>query len=901
MNQNAPRILLLVVLCGVLLRVPGAFTPLWLDEIWSLVRVHELGGVGAVFTDFRHSNNHHLLSLWFLVVGQDQPFFWYRLPSLLAGCASIWLAWRAGCRGSTTEGLFAALLTATCYPLVHYASEGRGYALAAFFALATFLAAARWADGDRAGARRLLALFAGLGLLSQALYLHALVGAGAWLVFELARRGELDPRGLARLAAGLAVPLLVAAGYYLLHLRGMTLGAGVPTAPGEATAEALAWAAGVAPASPVAGVAALLWVLCAVASLYALARSRPGEAAFHVTAILLSPVLVLAWTRPDVLPPRWFVVPIAIAQLPLAHGLAVLWERGGGARTAAGLLAAFAVLLHGGQLLRFIETGRGGYPEALARLAAETVGTPIEIGSDHDFRNRLLLDYYARALPEDRELEYVPRVRLPRGWPEWMIGHAYGAPATAVPAIEDPNGRTYALVGSWPASELSGLQWFLYRRTGDAAAKPTRPERPDVLLITVDTLRADHVGAYGYPYPTTPNIDRLAAEGTLFEVAYAPTGATCPAHATLFTSRMPLGHGVVRNGLRLADDHVTLAEQLRDAGWATAGFVSSYPLKTRFGLAQGFEHYDDAFTRSGATFHQERWEGRPIEGSFDRRGDATTTAALAWLESFAGEEPLFVWVHYFDPHAPFDPPPEHAAPFARGATHPHERDVELYDGEVHFADAEVGRLLEGFARLQRDRESIVVLTSDHGEGLWDHGWRVHNRFLYDEEVRVPLVWRWPGRIPAGHRVDAPVHLADVAPTLRSLLGLPELRGADGIDLSPALGGETLEADRPLLLQRPYYPGGRRKLGERGRGFGLRAGPWKYIERRAEGARELYRLDRDPRETTNLAERDPARADALSEELARVVSDVLADGGAAAEAPELDAQDREALRALGYLE
>ncbi|MGI9431780.1 MAG: hypothetical protein ACR2PQ_06190 [Myxococcota bacterium] len=469
--RRGPWILGTILVLGVLLRVPGSFTPLWLDEIWSLVRVHELGSASAVFTEFPHSNNHHLLSLWFLLVGEDQAFVWYRLPSLLAGCGSIWLAWRAGLRGGVTEGWLAAFLTATSYPLVHYASEGRGYAAAAFFGLGAFLATRQFVTDRRTAGAVLLAACSALGLFSQALFLFVLAGCGAWLLLAVAERRDSPREAAAFLARGFALPVLLCLTFYLVHLRDMTLGAGEPTGPFAAAFFAAALAGGASQADPLALLAALGFVGMLALSLTLLANRRPGEALFHLVAIALAPALLLAATRPDTVPTRWFLIGIALAQLPIAHALARGLTRRGFARVAAIAFLSTLVTAHMLQTARFFRDGRGGYPEAVRYLAEHTRGTDITVGSDHDFRNRLTLRYHARSLPEGRELHYVPQPKLADGWPEWMIGHAYGPPADPLRAIDDPKGRRYVLVDQWPASTLSGLQWFLYQRT-DGSLEP---------------------------------------------------------------------------------------------------------------------------------------------------------------------------------------------------------------------------------------------------------------------------------------------------------------------------------------------------------------------------------------------------------------------------------------------
>ncbi len=414
--------------------------------------------------------------------------------------------------------------------------------------------------------------------------------------------------------------------------------------------------------------------------------------------------------------------------------------------------------------------------------------------------------------------------------------------------------------------------------------------RPDVLLVTIDTLRADHVGSYGYALDTTPEIDRLARESLVFDVAYAPMGTTCPSHATLLTGRHPLAHGVVRNGLELPPGEETLPELLADAGWRTAAFVSSFPVSRRFGVAQGFDHFDDAFPSEGGTSPRTEWAGEDVPGGFDRSAGDTVDAVESWLEHGPTDAPLFLWVHLFDPHEPYAPPAGFAERFE--ADHPDQPRHARYDGEIRYTDGEVGRLVERVEAARPDRELLFVLTADHGQGLGDHGIATHDRSTYEMEVRVPLLVRWPGRV-APARSDLPAHLVDVPPTLAGLLGLDLRESWRGIDLLDASG----EEERPLHLLRPYFPGGRPKLSEVGFGFGVRRGRWKYFEASAEGRRELYDLERDPDERRNLVLERPG----VAEELARIVAEHRAREMPAGATYEGGVRDRAGLEALGYVD
>jgi choline-sulfatase len=434
--------------------------------------------------------------------------------------------------------------------------------------------------------------------------------------------------------------------------------------------------------------------------------------------------------------------------------------------------------------------------------------------------------------------------------------------------------------------------------------RPAPP--PNVVLVSVDTLRADALGTYGGPLPT-PTFDRLAAEGVVFERAFAPTPATAASHATLFTGQEPQRHGLLRNGESLAAGVTPLAEVFRGHGYATAGFVSSFVLDPRFGWSRGFDRYDADIAEAGATLGKSKpypgafWSAERF-GGFDRRATATTDAARRWLEK--APEPFFLFVHYFDPHGPYVPPAVFADRAASivvpldGRELPNvapaqlEQLIRRYHGEVLYTDDSLAALLEA-ARRGRMRPTVVAVTADHGEGLGQHRWLEHAVHLYDEQVHVPLLLSAPGLLPAGRRVATPVALADVAPTLLELAGLPAPTPIDGRSLAAAARGESL-APRPIF-------GVRRLVSEevgwdRGVKLSVRDGRWKYIWA-SDAPHELYDLDADPAERRNVLAEHADVAAALRGTIERHVAALPQPK----EAAPLSESTREALRALGYVE
>ena len=391
------------------------------------------------------------------------------------------------------------------------------------------------------------------------------------------------------------------------------------------------------------------------------------------------------------------------------------------------------------------------------------------------------------------------------------------------------------------------------------------PVRPSVVIVTLDTTRADHLGCYGASRAATPHLDALARGGVRFEKALSPVPLTLPAHASVLTGRVPRRHGVRDNvGFPLDPKVPLLTERLRDAGYATAAFVSAAVLDRDGGLARGFATYDDN-VRVGdrrAFDYQERAASQTVDALLPR---------LATLKP-----PFFLWVHFYDPHAPYVPPEPYASRFKDRA----------YDGEIAFMDAQLGRVLDA---LKRQGVTLyIAVAGDHGESLGEHGEDGHGIFLYQATQRIPLIITGPG-IPPGVTVAATVGLVDVAPTILDLLRLPALPGADGRSLVPLLhGARPAASDYEMETLYPSFSYGWAPL------RALCAGPYKYV---AAPRPELYELPTDPREIHDLS-RDKA---ARTAELARTL-DALTRGDTAV-VPGNDAESierRDKLASLGYV-
>ena len=428
---------------------------------------------------------------------------------------------------------------------------------------------------------------------------------------------------------------------------------------------------------------------------------------------------------------------------------------------------------------------------------------------------------------------------------------------------------------------------------------------PNVLLISLDTTCRDHLSVYGYGQRTTPFLEELAAQSTMFSSAYAPAPATAPSHATLFTSLSPLTHRVIKNAVSLSDHNLTLAELLAERGFQTAAILSSFVLNAKFGLNQGFQHYDDRLDGSSASIDWQEWEGQKVDGGFDRIAAETTDHALAWLRD--GREPgkpFFLFVHYFDPHDPYVPPAEYRGRFGdERIGHPGlRRLIGDYDGEIAYTDDQLRRLLAVLDELRLTRDTIVIIAGDHGEGLWLRGYQYHGAQIYDEAVRVPLLFRWPDRILPGRMLEGVVTLADVVPTLCDLLGIPQDGlGFQGRSLARSLaGGVPPSPDLPAFLYRiPYEPHNEFGVWVDGEKHGVRFRNWKYLMAENEGTTELYDLDRDPWETKNLVDDKPAVAAELAGMLADWRQAVTLPDSLTVR-PDLSDADIRKLKSLGYV-
>ena len=404
-------------------------------------------------------------------------------------------------------------------------------------------------------------------------------------------------------------------------------------------------------------------------------------------------------------------------------------------------------------------------------------------------------------------------------------------------------------------------------------------DRLNLLVVTLDTTRADRIGAYGGPHAAeTPAFDRLARDGVLFEQAMTSAPLTLPAHATMFTGQFPPAHGLRDNGgFYLAPDAITLAERLREHGFRTGAFVGAFVLDSKWGLDQGFEHYVDDFDLS-----RSRNRGMSL-GSVQRRADEVVDLALPWLEKVQSER-FFAWLHFYDAHTPYSPPEPYASRYAG----------RPYDGEVAFADAQLARVIGFLEQRGLLEKTVVAVLADHGESLGEHEEGTHGFFIYQAAAKTPFMIRAPFERTRARRVADPVRTADLFPTLLSLLAVPAAESTiSGVSLAPLMTGDRTELglDGYAEAMYPLHHYGWSSL----RAF--RAGRFKLIDAPKP---ELYDLDQDPGEHTNLFDDRLALGQRLQGALRDLEAKLSDPDAAKRPAVDVDPEVRQRLAALGYV-
>jgi arylsulfatase A-like enzyme/Tfp pilus assembly protein PilF len=411
----------------------------------------------------------------------------------------------------------------------------------------------------------------------------------------------------------------------------------------------------------------------------------------------------------------------------------------------------------------------------------------------------------------------------------------------------------FTLIALVCVAAVAGSAWW-FMRPAPPVLEPGMARGYNVLLVTIDTLRSDRVGAYGSTAGLTPTLDRLAAEGLRYTGAHSHAPLTLPSHASLLTARIPPVHGVRDNGTyRLDPKHGTVANAFKRAGYQTAAFVGAFVLDARFGLGQGFDLYDDHYG-------EESTAGR--SHVIERSAERVAAPAIAWMQQ--AQQPWFAWVHFYDPHEPYAPPEPFASRYPRTP----------YDGEVAYVDATLGRVLDALDKTGRLERTLVVITSDHGEGLGDHGERTHGLFAYESTLHVPLIVWCRDRIRPATEAT-PLGLADVAPIVGDVVGVPIAPDAASPDRG--IYFEALNAN----LTRNWAPL-----------TGMIVGNLKLIDLPEP---ELYDLAGDPTETLNVYARRTEDARRIESRL-----DDITARAASGSRTQVDAETAARLRSLGYV-
>jgi arylsulfatase A-like enzyme len=455
-------------------------------------------------------------------------------------------------------------------------------------------------------------------------------------------------------------------------------------------------------------------------------------------------------------------------------------------------------------------------------------------------------------------------------------------------------------------------------------------EKPNVILITIDTLRADHLGCYGNENMITPNIDSLSAGGVTFMRATAQVPLTLPSHTSILTSTYPPTHGVRDNAKYQFGDYLpTLADVLKENGYQTTAFISAFVLDSRFGIDKGFEIYDDNIQNQAYFYFSSASPPFALAIGFkllglvpphkpERKAEKTTKAVIDWLEENSGNR-FFLWIHYFDPHGPLNPPPPYDTLYLSSETDRGEfldnvprygsllgqsdsreltaKEIEgiraLYRGEVTYTDYYIGLLLEQLKKQGVEDKTLLVLTADHGQSISEHDYIGHSMELYRETMHVPLILHCPEMIRSGQAVETPVQSIDIMPTILDLLDIETPETCRGRSLIPLTMAKRagLEA-RFSYLETLHPKPGKMKL------IGLDSGEYKYIKALEGDREELYWIKNDPIEANNIAATDLERTGIMRKKLQEMLEG-MEEYSSSTEIP-MDRQTMEAMRALGYI-
>jgi arylsulfatase A-like enzyme/Tfp pilus assembly protein PilF len=400
----------------------------------------------------------------------------------------------------------------------------------------------------------------------------------------------------------------------------------------------------------------------------------------------------------------------------------------------------------------------------------------------------------------------------------------------------------------------------------------------NLLVFTLDTTRADHLGCYGYKQVDTPNIDQLAKNGVLFKTAISQSPLTLPSHSSIFTGTYPLYHGVRDNGgFYLEPEHMTLAEMLKKRGWNTSAFVGAFVLDSRWGLDQGFDYYYDNFDFA-------KYKKVSLS-TVQREGGEVIDAFFEWFEK-NNQAKFFSWIHLYDPHTPYDPPEPYKSQYSH-------RRWGLYDGEIAYVDNLIGKVLERLKQKNLLEETIIVIVGDHGESLGEHHENTHGFFIYDATVHVPLILKIPSSKLKGRIIESQVNCVDILPSILQVLGISVPKEVQGNSFLPAILGKDADIEQ-LAYSETYYPRYHYGWSEL---KSIRSSRYKFIHAPKP---ELYDLTQDPDEKSNIYDQKASEAKRYEKELKELEEKMSVEGIEEKNPQKMDQEAEEKLRALGYI-
>jgi len=468
-----PVVFVCVVLASVIIRLPGMFGDLWLDEIWTLRDLGKFDSAVEIFTKEHYDNNHYLNSLILYLLGSRDRWIIYRIHSLVAGAGAVVLAWLIGRRYGKAEAVFSSLLVGGAYSMIHFSSEARGYALVVFFGFASFIVVRRFVQSKSWAGAGLFWACVVFGFTSHLTFVHIFVAAGVWLAVELFRTSKNKVETAVRFAQVFLVPILFVSLFFVMTVSKINYGGGPDQTLFEVIAEPLSHLVGGPSEGPIAAGVCMISGGLFVVGILRLRSRGFGEWLFFAVVVVVSPVLVAAIVRPEYLPGRYFLVSVAFGLVVLGIELAGLWRGGRVCRIIAVVLTMLFFAGNGWHLAGFYRLGRGSYFEALRFIVEQTAKDEITIVSDHDFRNKMLIDFYEKYLPADKRIVYLSKQDYDEHGADWAIMHkTLAAPGKRYVSFTDKYGTIYRCIKSVGYSGLSGMNWHIFRLARPASQGP---------------------------------------------------------------------------------------------------------------------------------------------------------------------------------------------------------------------------------------------------------------------------------------------------------------------------------------------------------------------------------------------------------------------------------------------